>query len=39
VIFFHGGGFVVGNVPSASSFYSSVAADKGITVASVDYRL
>ena len=39
VIFFHGGGFIVGDVPSASAFYSSIAADKGVTVASVEYRL
>ncbi|CAG5102609.1 Oidioi.mRNA.OKI2018_I69.chr1.g382.t1.cds [Oikopleura dioica] len=38
-IFFHGGGFIVGDVPSVSSFYSSIAVQKGITVASVEYRL
>ena len=39
VIFFHGGGFIVGDVPSVSSFYSSIAVQKKITVASVEYRL
>jgi acetyl esterase/lipase len=39
VVFFHGGGWVWGNLPSYDAFCSQVAAQVGAVVASVDYRL
>jgi acetyl esterase/lipase len=39
LIFFHGGGFVIGNIDSYSSVCSNMAKQTGHIVVSVDYRL
>jgi acetyl esterase len=39
IIFYHGGGFVVGRIEEFDSFCSYLAAGSGCVVASVDYRL
>ena len=39
IVFFHGGGFVIGDLDSYASFCSEIAAETGLPVISVDYRL
>jgi acetyl esterase len=39
IVFFHGGGFVIGDLDSYASFCSEIAAETGLPVVSVDYRL
>jgi len=39
VLFFHGGGFVVGSLDSHALITSRIAADTGLCVIAVDYRL
>ncbi|WP_153504214.1 alpha/beta hydrolase [Cumulibacter manganitolerans] len=39
VVFFHGGGWVVGDLDSHDRFCARIARDTGATVVSVDYRL
>ncbi|AIO34639.1 alpha/beta hydrolase fold family protein [Burkholderia cenocepacia] len=39
VLFFHGGGFVVGSLDSHASITAQLAADTGLAVIAVDYRL
>ncbi|HGL4256847.1 alpha/beta hydrolase [Burkholderia dolosa] len=39
VLFFHGGGFVVGSLDSHASIVAQLAADTGLAVIAVDYRL
>ena len=39
VVYFHGGGFVVGNLDSHHSLCAEIAAETGCTVIAVDYRL
>lgn len=39
LLFFHGGGWVVGNVDSYTPFCAELAGQTGCVVASVDYRL
>lgn len=39
VVFFHGGGFVLGNLDEFDPFCSFIASGAGCIVASVDYRL
>jgi acetyl esterase len=39
LVFFHGGGFVVGTLPEYDTFCTSVAAGAGCVVVSADYRL
>jgi len=38
-LFFHGGGFVVGNIETHNDFVAELAYKAGVTVISVDYRL
>jgi acetyl esterase len=39
IVFFHGGGFVIGDLDSYASLCSEIAAETGLPVVSVDYRL
>jgi acetyl esterase len=39
LVYFHGGGFVVGSIDTHDSLCRRLAADSGCAVASVDYRL
>jgi acetyl esterase len=39
LVYFHGGGFVIGSIDTHDSLCRSLAADSGCAVASVDYRL
>jgi len=39
IIYFHGGGFIVGSLESHDDFCAEIAADTGIGVTAVDYRL
>ncbi len=39
LVWFHGGGFVVGTIESHDSVCRSLASESGVIVASVDYRL
>lgn len=39
VVFFHQGGFVIGDLDSCDTFCSKLSADLGAVVVSVDYRL
>lgn len=39
IVFFHGGGFVIGDLDGYASFCSEIAAETGLPVVSVDYRL
>ena len=39
VVFYHGGGFVIGNLDTHASFCAEVARGLGLPVVSVDYRL
>ncbi|HWD80337.1 MAG TPA: alpha/beta hydrolase [Kribbella sp.] len=39
LVFFHGGGWVVGDLDTHDAFCRAIAADAGIRVLSVDYRL
>jgi len=39
LVFFHGGGWVIGNIDSYSSVCANMADQTGATVVSVDYRL
>ncbi|KAB0685569.1 alpha/beta hydrolase, partial [Burkholderia territorii] len=39
VLFFHGGGFVVGSLDSHALITAQLAADTGLAVIAVDYRL
>ncbi|WP_186180926.1 alpha/beta hydrolase [Burkholderia gladioli] len=39
VLFFHGGGFVLGSLASHASITARIAADTGLDVIAVDYRL
>lgn len=39
ILYFHGGGFVVGDIDCYHSFCSEIAAETGLPVVSVDYRL
>jgi acetyl esterase len=39
LVFFHGGGWVLGDINSGDAFCASVAQQAGIVVAAVDYRL
>jgi len=38
-LFFHGGGFVVGNIETHNDFVAELAHKAGVTIISVDYRL
>ena len=38
-LFFHGGGFVVGNIETHNDFVAELAFKAGVTIISVDYRL
>lgn len=38
-LFFHGGGFVVGNIETHNDFVAELAHKTGVTIISVDYRL
>ena len=38
VFFFHGGGFMIGDIPLHRRFYSSIAVDRKVTVITVEYR-
>lgn len=39
VVFFHGGGFVIGDLESHHSLCTEIAAELGVSVIAVDYRL
>lgn len=39
IVYFHGGGFVVGDIEVYDSFCSEIAAETGLPVVSVEYRL
>lgn len=39
LLYFHGGGWVIGNIESHDSLCAEIAATLGMTVVSVDYRL
>ena len=39
LVFFHGGGWVIGGIDSHDATCASIAADSGVTVISIDYRL
>jgi acetyl esterase len=39
LVWFHGGGFVIGSITSHDSMCRSLASESGVVVASVDYRL
>ena len=39
LVYFHGGGWVIGGIASTDAMCAALAADSGVTVISVDYRL
>lgn len=39
IINFHGGGWVIGNVPGTRRYYSTMARDTGSIIIAPDYRL
>ena len=39
IIFFHGGGWMFGDIPLHRRFYSNIAYETKMTVAAVEYRL